>query len=72
MMQILEYSLMAVGIITVLGSLIMYHSRTQDRLSPVKILKGEIQLNAREFLANRAGLYVLVMGLLVRYINQLA
>ena len=72
MMQILEYSLMAVGIITVLTSLIMYRSRTQDSLSPVKVLKGQLELNAREFLANRVGLYILVMGLLVRYVNQLS
>ena len=72
MMQLIEYTLMLSGVCTVLASLVMYYFRSQQVVSIGKLLKGRIELNAREFLLNRVGLYVLVMGLLARYVNQVA
>lgn len=72
MMHILEYTLMIAGLLTVLGSLAFYYRRTSNSVTPAKLVKGQIELDAREFLANRIGLYILVMGLLVRYVNQLS
>ena len=72
MLQILEYTLMLSGLAIVLGSLVFYSKRTGDRVTPPKLVRGQVALDGREFLANRVGLYILVMGLLVRYVNQLA
>lgn len=71
-MQILEYVLIIAGAFTVLASLLMYRGRTQTSIGPVKLLRGQIELNATEFLANRIGLYLLVMGVVVRYVNQIS
>jgi len=69
-MELIEHTLMAIGTLIVLASLVLYHRRTHERVNPVKLVKGEIALNSREFLANRTGLYLLAMGVMIRYVNQ--
>lgn len=70
MLDLVEYTLMVVGATAVVTSLVLYNRRTGLPIRIRKILKGEIGLDSREFLTNRIGLYLLVMGVMVRYINQ--
>lgn len=70
-MQIIEYSLMLAGTFNIFTSLFIYYRRSGDTLSFSKIVRGQLELNSKEFLINRVGLYVLVMGVVVRYVNQL-
>ena len=71
MMQIIEYTLMALGTLCVLASLGLHYRRSGEPVAVAKIIRGQLALNSREFFANRVGLYLLVMGVLVRYVNQL-
>ena len=70
-MELVENTLLILGVIAVLWSLTRYYRRTREKVSPGKLLKGMVSLNASEFLANRLGLYLLVMGVMIRYVNQL-
>lgn len=69
MMQVIEYGLMLGGVITVLTSIFYYYHRTGDSFSFMRIVRGQLELSGREFLFNRIGLYLLVMGVVVRYVN---
>ena len=71
MMQILEVALMLSGAITILTSIFYYYRRTEEAFSIGRVVGGKLELDGREFLFNRIGLYLLVMGVMIRYVNQL-
>ena len=71
MMQVLEYALMLAGALTIATSLFYYYRRTEAVFSFGRVIGGKLELDGREFLFNRIGLYLLVMGVMIRYVNQL-
>lgn len=71
MMNVIEYALVLSGAITICTSLFYYYRRTGDSVQVGQLLRGKLELDGREFLFNRIGLYLLVMGVMVRYVNQI-
>jgi hypothetical protein len=71
MMNVIEYALVLSGVITICTSLFYYYRRTGDSVQVGQLLRGKLELDGREFLFNRIGLYLLVMGVMVRYVNQI-
>ncbi|TFH68990.1 hypothetical protein E3W66_03350 [Gammaproteobacteria bacterium LSUCC0057] len=71
MMTVIEYALVLSGVITVCTSLFYYYRRTGDKFRIGQLLRGRLELDGREFLFNRIGLYLLAMGVMIRYVNQI-
>ncbi len=71
MMLIIEIALVLSGIITIVTSLFYYYRRTGDRVQLGQLVRGKLELDGREFLFNRVGLYLLAMGVMIRYVNQI-
>lgn len=71
MMTVIEYALVLSGVITVCTSLFYYYRRTGDTFRIGQLLRGRLELDGREFLFNRIGLYLLAMGVMIRYVNQI-
>jgi hypothetical protein len=71
MMLIIEVALILSGLITIVTSLFYYYRRTQEKPAIGPIVRGKLELDGREFLFNRIGLYLLAMGVMIRYVNQI-
>ncbi|MAU41100.1 MAG: hypothetical protein CMF31_05715 [Kordiimonas sp.] len=69
--ELAENILLIVGLIVMGWSMYRYFSRTKDKSLIKKIWFGKLQLTKNEYLLNRIGLYLVVMGIAVRFINNL-
>ena len=71
MMEVIEYALVLSGVITIATSIFYYYRRTGDQFQIGQIIRGKLELDGREFLFNRVGLYLLALGVMIRYVNQI-
>jgi len=71
MMEVVEYALVLSGVLTIATSIFYYYRRTGAKFQVGQIVRGKLELDGREFLFNRVGLYLLAMGVMIRYVNQI-
>jgi hypothetical protein len=71
MMEVVEYALVLSGVLTIATSVFYYYRRTGAKFQVGQIVRGKLELDGREFLFNRVGLYLLAMGVMIRYVNQI-
>ncbi|PHZ85203.1 hypothetical protein [Paremcibacter congregatus] len=69
--EIAEHGLVILGVLFMVVSLIKYYRRTQDKGLLKKIWFQKLDLTKVEYLLNRIGLYVLILGIIVRFMNHL-
>ncbi|WP_417624334.1 hypothetical protein [Paremcibacter congregatus] len=69
--EIAEHGLVILGGLFMVVSLIKYYRRTQDKGLLKKIWFQKLDLTKVEYLLNRIGLYVLILGIIVRFMNHL-
>ncbi|WP_339860461.1 hypothetical protein [Paremcibacter congregatus] len=69
--EIAEHGLVILGVLFMVVSLIKYYRRTQDKGLLKKIWFKKLDLTKVEYLLNRIGLYILILGIIVRFMNHL-
>lgn len=66
----MEHILVGTGVVFMALSLIKYYRRTGDHGVVRKVWFRKLELNKNEYLLNRAGIYILILGIIVRFMNH--
>ena len=66
-----ENMLVIVGLCFMVVSMIKYYQRTGDKGLWKKIWFMKLDLSKTEYLLNRVGIYILILGIIVRFMNNL-
>lgn len=69
--EIVENILILLGLGFMMTSMIKYYRRTGDKGLVKKIWFMKLELSKSEYLLNRIGLYLLIMGIIIRFMNNL-
>ena len=69
--EVIENILVLLGLGFMITSMIKYYRRTGDRGLLKKVWFLKLDLSKAEYLLNRIGLYLLVMGIIIRFMNNL-
>ncbi|MBL4801494.1 MAG: hypothetical protein JKY45_06340 [Emcibacter sp.] len=59
------------GLTLMVISMVKYYQRTKDSKLFKKIWFSKLDLTKQEYLFNRIGLYILILGIIVRFMNNL-
>lgn len=70
-LTLLEPTLLALGLVAVLVAYLQYYRRTRDLWGMVKFWEKRLTLTVREFGWQRAGILLLLLGVVVRYLLAL-
>ncbi len=68
--QLAENLLIIVGLGFMIFSMTKYYLRTRDKSLFKKMWFMKLDLNRVEYLLNRIGIYILVMGIIMRFMNN--
>lgn len=71
MYELIENILVFGGLGFMVISVVKYYQRTKDKELLKKIWFMKLDLTKNEYLLNRIGLYILILGIIVRFMNNL-
>lgn len=71
-LDLLEPLFLVLGFLVFLTSLALYVSRTKDLGAVLTFWKAGIAFSHREFVINRLGITLMVMGIVLRFFNHWA
>lgn len=67
---LLESAFLLVGLLTVLYSLLLFIKRTGDYKAVLCFWQAKLTFNEKEYQLNRAGIGIMLGGILIRFINS--